>query len=156
MYEKLMLIAKREIAELHLWASYPTRRKTYVNRFRDDDGLDRSHASTDLPCLPFELDCISARPAKRACDAAELFHRLELRRRHGCRAMRWGRHCRFRAIRHRLIAPFDWRRDCPTDLARRFPGVVGEGRGVEISEEAVQEARRKLQGRKLTGRSAST
>jgi hypothetical protein len=25
---------------------------------------------------------------------------------------------------------FDWRRDCPGDLARRFPPIVGRGRGV--------------------------
>lgn len=25
--------------------------------------------------------------------------------------------------------PFDWRRDCPADLSRSFPPIVGYGRG---------------------------
>lgn len=28
---------------------------------------------------------------------------------------------------------FDWRRDCPFDFARRFPPIVGPGRGVVVN-----------------------
>lgn len=30
-------------------------------------------------------------------------------------------------------APFDWRRSCPFDLVRRFPPIVGPGRGVVMN-----------------------
>lgn len=47
--------------------------------------------------------------------------------------------------------PFDWRRECPGDVVvRRFPAVVGKGRGEEIDEAAIEAARRKLQRRRLT------
>lgn len=36
---------------------------------------------------------------------------------------------------------FDWRRDCPDDVARRFPPIAGKGRGQLLKE---QEALRKL------------
>lgn len=48
--------------------------------------------------------------------------------------------------------PFDWRRDCPQDVGRRFPAIAGNGRGKELAEAAVREASRKLQGRRLTGK----
>lgn len=51
---------------------------------------------------------------------------------------------------------FDWKRECPEDVAKRWPAVVGQGRGKELPVEAVQEARRKLQGRELTGERSST
>lgn len=47
--------------------------------------------------------------------------------------------------------PFDWHRDCPGDtVARRFPAVVGKGRGRPLTDKAIAEARRKLHGRGLT------
>lgn len=45
------------------------------------------------------------------------------------------------------MRPFDWRKDCPDDVARRYPAVVGTGRG-EPLEQAIN--RRKMQGRPLT------
>lgn len=48
------------------------------------------------------------------------------------------------------MRPLDWRRDCPRDVGRPFPAVVGKGRGKPLTEEAIREARRKLQGRRLT------
>lgn len=48
--------------------------------------------------------------------------------------------------------PFDWRKDCPEDVARAFRPIVGQGRGKELSTEAVEAARRKMQGRGLTSR----
>lgn len=48
--------------------------------------------------------------------------------------------------------PFDWRKDCPEDVARSFRPVAGKGRGKELSTEAVEEARRKMRGRGLTSR----
>lgn len=49
------------------------------------------------------------------------------------------------------VTLFDWRRQCPGDVARRrFPAVIGKGRGQPLTDEAIREARRKLQGRPLT------
>lgn len=45
---------------------------------------------------------------------------------------------------------FDWKAACPQDVDRRFPAVIGKGRGHPLTEEAIREARRKLQGRELT------
>lgn len=43
---------------------------------------------------------------------------------------------------------YDWRKDCPDDVARRcYPAVVGTGRG-EPLERVIK--RRKMQGRPLT------
>lgn len=52
--------------------------------------------------------------------------------------------------------PFDWRRDCPEDVAKRWPPVAGKGRGKEIPIETVRDAHRKLQGRRLTPERSST
>lgn len=49
-----------------------------------------------------------------------------------------------------VTPPFDWRRACPRDVVRDFPAVIGKGRGQPLTEEAIREARRKLQGRQLT------
>lgn len=46
--------------------------------------------------------------------------------------------------------PFDFARDCPEDVAKRWPPVAGKGRGKEISIDTVRDAHRKLQGRELT------
>lgn len=48
------------------------------------------------------------------------------------------------------VTPFDWRRICPDDVGRRFPAVIGKGRGRPLTDAEIREARRKLQGRKLT------
>lgn len=42
---------------------------------------------------------------------------------------------------------FDWKRECPEDVARPFPPIAGPGRGVELD---VVVARRKMQGQQLT------
>jgi hypothetical protein len=56
-----------------------------------------------------------------------------------------------------MSRPFDWRRDCPEDVARRrFPAIAGNGRGREVDEEAVEEARRKMRHRRLTSSGKST
>lgn len=52
--------------------------------------------------------------------------------------------------------PFDWRRDCPDDVARAFRPVAGRGRGKEVTIEAVKAARRKLRDRGLTSPPTST
>jgi hypothetical protein len=39
-----------------------------------------------------------------------------------------------------MKAPFDWKRRCAQDLTRRFPAVVGSGRGRPLRE--VQSAKR--------------
>ena len=45
---------------------------------------------------------------------------------------------------------FDWKATCPADVVRPFPAVIGKGRGSELTDAAIREARRKLQGRQLT------
>lgn len=51
---------------------------------------------------------------------------------------------------------FDWKRECPEDVAKAWPPLAGGGRGKELSDEAIQEARRKVQGRGLTSRERPT
>jgi hypothetical protein len=54
---------------------------------------------------------------------------------------------------HLSKRPFDWGRECPADVARRrFPPIIGEGRGRELDDGAILEARRKLQGQPLTAK----
>lgn len=45
---------------------------------------------------------------------------------------------------------FDWREDCPKDVARPFPPVAGGGRGKVIDLETVIKINRKLRDPKLT------
>jgi hypothetical protein len=45
---------------------------------------------------------------------------------------------------------FDWKATCPQDVDRVFPAVIGKGRGCELTDQAIREARRKLQERPLT------
>lgn len=52
--------------------------------------------------------------------------------------------------------PFDWRRDCPEDVAKVWPPVAGKGRGKVVDVAAAQDARRKLEGRSLTRRERPT
>lgn len=51
---------------------------------------------------------------------------------------------------------FDWKRECPEDVAKVWPALAGGGRGRVVSTEAVEEARRKMQGRGLTSRGRPT
>lgn len=55
-----------------------------------------------------------------------------------------------------MTRPFDWRRDCPKDVAKEWPPVAGQGRGKIVDVAAAADARRKLQGRRLTPRRSST
>jgi hypothetical protein len=53
--------------------------------------------------------------------------------------------------------PFDWRCDVPGDFGgRRFPAIVGKGRGRKLEPELVEEARRKLQSKRLTPEKETT
>ena len=51
---------------------------------------------------------------------------------------------------------FDWKRECPEDVAKRWPPVAGSGRGKELPLDAVADARRKLHGRGLTSKQRPT
>lgn len=49
--------------------------------------------------------------------------------------------------------PFDWKKVCADDVARPFPPIAGRGRGKPL-EEAMKEASRRVQEKRLTPHAA--